>query len=373
MGEVPKVPKVPEGGLRLWDWLTVSSPITFRYGTGTVPDKRLMKKTRKFQKVRHKMNDKTQVAERYKQALASIPAPGNGCHTALMRPANAAARAGIPEAQAIREIHGAIPEGGRHVPESEVAAAVKRAYADKGKPYTPAPKPPPAAARWGDYAAALIREGAGASEANLWELSPVRIDWEPGPRDAVELLARLYAPDDILFLGVKKACPAVVRPARFWVDAIQRDMAAPPQICPNTFTGAAAPTKDRRGMSCRAQGAVCGFRFVVCESDTMPRCDQIALWYSLIAGRVLDVAALIDTGGKSVHGWVRLDYPDLATWDATIRNGLYAETGALAGMGFDPASKTPEHLSRLPGHFRADVKKPKWQRLLYLNPAGGAP
>ena len=47
---------------------------------------------------------------------------------------------------------------------------------------------------------AFIRRGDGASEANWLERSPIRIDWEPGPRDALAVLDALWLPDELLFV-----------------------------------------------------------------------------------------------------------------------------------------------------------------------------
>ena len=78
----------------------------------------------------------------------------------------------------------------------------------------------------------------------------------------------------------------------------------------------------------------------------------------------------IDSGGKSIHAWLRINLPDRAAWDKLVRYELYGETGRLTRLGADRACCNPARLSRLPGHYRRDTAEApgRWQRLLYLNP-----
>ena len=66
----------------------------------------------------------------YIQKLHSIPAPGNGCHTALLGVANCGIREGIPAEQIFADIRQYIPNGTRHVPDSEIYAAISKAKRD---------------------------------------------------------------------------------------------------------------------------------------------------------------------------------------------------------------------------------------------------
>lgn len=104
------------------------------------------------------------------------------------------------------------------------------------------------------------------------------------------------------------------------------------------------------------------FRFAVIEHDTLPREQQIAFW----AGVSLPVVALIDSAGKSVHGWVRIDATKAEEWTQTVEDELFAY---LEPLGIDGSCKNESRLSRMPGHFRRE--KSRWQRCLYLNPEGG--
>ena len=124
-------------------------------------------------------------AERYAEEIRRCPKGGNGVHSWMMTTANLAAIAGIPPMDAEAEIIRSMSRPPS--PSSEVAAAIRKAYAEytPGADYTPrkysAPRPKPLP----QTAQAFIRRGDGAEESDWWEASPIRIDWEPGPEDAL--------------------------------------------------------------------------------------------------------------------------------------------------------------------------------------------
>jgi hypothetical protein len=101
------------------------------------------------------------------------------------------------------------------------------------------------------------------------------------------------------------------------------------------------------------------------EFDALPREDQLAFWWAVR----LPVVVLVDSGGKSVHGWVRVrDVACAAEWGRSIEQHLFRDL--LQPLGVDPACKNESRLSRLPGHHRKETGR--WQRLLYLAPEGKA-
>lgn len=210
------------------------------------------------------------------------------------------------------------------------------------------------------YLRKLLSRGDGATEADLWEASPVCIDWEPGPADALAVLRYLYQPADVLFIGGKyDETPATVAD---WCQRIEARGAAWPHMIPNPLTGACGTTKTGKP-SLRADACVAGFRFAVIEFDNMLRVHQIAFWRAVIAGKLLDVAVLVDSGGKSIHAWVRVDSPNAVAWERDIERDLFARW--LVPLGVDSACKNEARLSRLPGHLRRDTGR--IQRLLYLD------
>ena len=204
---------------------------------------------------------------------------------------------------------------------------------------------------------------------DLWERSPWRPleDWR---FDALPLLAALYDKDDFLNVVTdftlddkQKANPKGAGTTMLRDDCMRwiRDHGAPQSeagawIRPN-------PVKQhgtgKNGAPCDSD--VTSYRFCLLESDDLPLDLQLSLWARL----PLPVAAIIDSAGRSVHAWVRLDC-DSAQEYQTLVNRIYAR---LARFGICRSNKNPSRLSRLPGAQRTIGKREDGeQRLLYLNP-----
>ncbi|HAL92179.1 MAG TPA: hypothetical protein DCM68_04050 [Verrucomicrobia bacterium] len=299
-------------------------------------------------------------AERYGEELRRCPNSGGGVHSWMMTTANLAAIAGIPATEAEGEI---IRSATRPPsPSSEVASAIRKAYAEfsPGFDYEPrrysAPKPKPLP----QTAQKFIQRGDGAEESDWWEASPIRIAWEPGPRDALALLGALYAPGEFVFCGERYG--AEVRTAGDWISRIEGGETVPPHWIPNPLTGNEHPTGDGK-QSRRGDSAVASFRFAVAEFDGLSKPDQLAFWWGF---RTAPIVALIDSGGKSVHAILKVNCATRADWTRDIEEKLFP--AVLCPLGCDPACRNESRLSRLPGHFRRE--KNAWQRLLYLNPEG---
>ena len=294
----------------------------------------------------------------YTEALRTMPpAGGGGCHAALLGIATRGLLAGLDAGQIFRDIRGAV-HGSRTVSDKEISQAIAKAGQPgfKPQPHTPAAIPGPATL------AKIIQAGRAYGEADLWEVSPVRLTWEP-EEDAANLLRHLYATADILFIGGRESTgPRHVRTVAEW---LKTDLTRWPHIAPNPMTGNPAPGKaDPAKLTYRGDNCIAAFRYCVVEFDGLPLEDQLRFW----AGVNLPVAALITSGGKSVHGWLRVDVADAAAWDAQVRP-LYKSR--LVPLGVDGACANPARLSRLPGHFRQD--KGQRQRLLFLDPAARGP
>jgi len=208
---------------------------------------------------------------------------------------------------------------------------------------------------------AISVRGAAFTEADLWEASRIRIDWPPED-DAIELLRRLYHPEDRLFAGARYEAGAehVLRVSE-WIRRFEHGCAIPEHIVPNPLTGEPRLTKGGKP-SFRADSCVEQFRFAVVEFDEMPREQQLLFW----AGVPLPVVALLDSGGKSIHAWIKIDAANVGEWTQRVEGKLF---DILTAVGADGACKNEARLSRMPGHFRAEKKHR--QRVLYLNPIGG--
>ena len=304
------------------------------------------------------------VARKFETALHSWPSAGSGVHSHLMAVCNLAAIAGLNPVDAEREIIRTMPRPPS--PSGEVAAAIRKAYSEhKGgavdyrptyaKPTKPQPKPM--------TAQAFIQRGDGAEECDWWEASPYRIDWgEPGPMDAVVLLRTLYAPGEFVFLGERYGVE--VRTAADWIARMEGGATLPPHWIPNPLTGQEHPTGDGK-LSKRGDSAVASFRFAVAEFDTLSKPEQLAFWWGF---KSAPIGALIDSGGKSIHAILKVDCANRADWERDVEGILFPKV--LCPLGCDPACRNESRLSRLPGHFRTE--KNAWQRLLFLDPTGGA-
>ena len=329
-----------------------------------------------------------QALERYNAALRSLPpSGGGGCHVATLGAANHGALAGLTPDEVFRDIRASV-HGSRPVPDSEIRAAVQKAFRDRPasisrasrfSPFTPRPQPPALDA--GKLLRAVLAKGGGAGEADLWEASPVRINWQP-QRDAVEILEILFAPADFLFIGGRTdGGREHVRTARVWCDTFldESPQAIPPHIAPNPMTGAQGLTKDGKP-SFRADSCVAQFRFAVLEFDetppplrepdapatAWPRESQCQFWAGALASK-WPIAALIDSGGKSIHAWLAVNARDAGEWTAKVEGELFPRF--LVPCGVDRSCRNEARLSRMPGPNREGTNRR--QRIIYLNPQAG--
>ncbi len=345
---------------------------------------------------------------KYDRSLQDMPASGGGgLHPYLCKIAFFGVKAGIDGHAIFYDIRSRV-QGVRPVPDSEIWQAIQKKKSDC------APRTLSDGRQWPSYtpkrtmgivdgAVALrtiLKAGEGASEAEIQDASPVRIDWEPKD-DAAEVLECLYRPTDNIFIG-NRTSPGEpgrnLRPAAEWVDIYRKGGATAEHIIWNPLSGTQGLAKDG-SPSYRADDCVIGFRYAMIEFDrkpvpllspeerltlrvdskeqltpeertriardwpAMPREFQLAFF----AGIHVPLVALVCTGGKSIHGIVRVDGVDDATgWTREIECGLYDDI--LTPMGVDSSCKNEARLSRLPGHYR--VATGRWQRVLYLAPSG---
>lgn len=298
----------------------------------------------------------------YERRLRELPASGGGgCHAALLGVATVGILAGITEQQIFDDLRRSV-HGKRNVPNKEIADAVRKAANDATFQAT-TPRYAPAI----DGTAArqkMIEKGRGATDVDFMQASPIRIDWEPW-QDSVRLLESLYKQENLLFIGDDHT-PGVlgrsIRTVQEWISIFERLKRVPyAKIMPNTLTGLHGPTKDGK-QSLRADSCILDFRFVVCEFDTIPIEEQFAFW----AVARLPVAAIIHSGKKSLHAWVRIDCENAEEWELEVERKLFPQV--LVPLGLDKTCKNESRLSRMPGRQRHDTRK--WQRLLYLAPDG---
>jgi hypothetical protein len=331
-------------------------------------------------------------SERYQHALKNLPVPGGGgCHGAILGAANYGVLAGNSAEQIFKDIRRAIPNGRRIVPDSEIRKQVEEATRSSSSRFRPISRNATTCQNQTlnrskhELTKKLIGLGDGISEQNLAAHSPIKPSGDP----AQQLLDTLYTPEEFLYLGEPygKSCRKVAD----WKNIITKcGTAHLPLICSNPLTGKPGIKKDGKP-SLRCDDAVKSFRFAVAEFDerpaglltdkerrtvhrwaqsgklpekrpgclNMPIEQQLAFWAAI----PLPVAALIYSGGKSIHAWIRVDLQNLTAWEEKIHIALYGEY--LTPMGLDRMCRNPSRLMRMPGHVRDNGQL---QRLLYLNP-----
>ena len=305
---------------------------------------------------------------RYHDRLNGMPAPGQGRHTSLLAIANLGIMAGATPEQIHEDIRSAV--NGSPLPDNEIRAAILKAALDHGagSSYRPTPKPAPLIKDGQAALRRIIDQGTIRDDADLVEASPLRL-LDQSENDPVILLKTLFKPNEFVFIGDRLE-PGIIgrnlRTAAAWDGFFKAGGKAGPFIIVNPLTGIPAPKKTGNGDSLRCDGSINTFRHCLVEFDNLTREDQIRFW----SAAELPIRALIDSGGKSIHGWIDVQKLFTVTtteqWDTKIKIGLYEKV--LVPLGVDRACCNPSRLSRLPGWFRSE--KSKFQRLLWISPEG---
>jgi hypothetical protein len=184
--------------------------------------------------------------------------------------------------------------------------------------------------------------------ADCWHESPVsggdmEQDWR--------LLVGLFQPDDVIWIGGERDTGQPRHAQNFRRAA---DWLASWQTCPGPLT---CPATFKPGTCSRANANVEVRRFLVLESDVLPKDSMAAVirW----ARQFMTLRAIVDTGGKSIHGW--FNFPS--------REVLREVEPIFEGLGCDKATLRPAQPVRLPGWER---KPGRWQSLIWHGGNGGA-
>lgn len=313
------------------------------------------------------IEQKPDIDRKYQDRLRSIPAPGAGCHPELLGVANLGIIAGRTPDVIFADIREAVPSGTRRLSDREIHDAIHKAHMDckpvggsyqRYRPVKVKPRINDGEARRG----AIIAQASVSDEADLWESSRIRIDWTP-EQDPAVFIGALFDPEDYLFIG-DRIEPGIIgkniRRAADWIKFFQSGGQAGPFIIVNPLSGRPEPKKTGDGETFRGDSNVSSYRYALAEFDTLSREDQIRFWTSA----KLSIAALVDSGGKSIHAWLRMpsSIKTAADWQTQIKHGLYDK--ALIPMGVDSACSNPARLARLPGVLRDTGR---FQKILWLN------
>jgi len=286
--------------------------------------------------------------EKYYFALKEIPPPGTGCHPFLLKVANLGRIAFIRRDQVEKDLLKYIPAGDRVVEVREVQEACAKAFSIAPHVRVPQVQFDPVLLE------KMLAKGAGVTEADIRSKSPCPIPVDPREQTAL-VLEHLFSPTDYVFMGPLRGW--IVRQVKDWLVSVQTGRHEMDFIAPNPMTGELAKCTCGKE-SWRCDASVKDFRFAVVEFDTLTKEQQYGFWVTVD----LPVVALIDSGNKSIHGWIRVDCKSLEGWDEKVKQKLFDEN--LSPLGVDSSCRNPSRLSRTPGVYRKD--KGAWQKLLYF-------
>lgn len=202
------------------------------------------------------------------------------------------------------------------------------------------------------------------NELDLYTASPIKPN-EDFTQDGWTLVMALYHPGELINFvtdfrveeGTGKANPCSTG------ETVERDiLIARWQIVgmPESDCGGWMRMNPLDGQGAKDSN-VTAYRFALLEFDNIPTEKQMSLFAKL----PLPIAALLTSGGKSVHAWVRIDAPDVEQY----RDQVGRLMKLLSRFGLDGKNKNPARLSRLVGVTRKyGAYQDGRQRLLYLNP-----
>ena len=237
---------------------------------------------------------------------------------------------------------------GEPVKHGEIERAVARSAATAWKPGQ-TPQNTLQALAWPktnvEQREAVIASGLGL--ADLWELSPVRLDDNESHTEQV--IDALFPGNPLLCAG-RTNCDFATRTREEWrgeLDALQL-------IVPSPMTNRIGRTQDGKE-SAHTLESTGPLRFLVIEQDIGTIDEQSAVLLHLAERAPLAVA--VHSGSKSIHGWFYcVSQPE---------EKLRSFTRYAVSLGADPATWTRSRFVRMPDGTRANGKR---QTVYFFNP-----
>ena len=174
--------------------------------------------------------------------------------------------------------------------------------------------------------------------------SPVQL--KNNEKDHWRLLLRKFDLADIVWIGdtYDSGKPEHANHFKTAGEWLKRSKAPGPFICPATFKNTSIA---------RSNDNILARRFLVVESDTLKK-DEVGAVFRWLRDKVgLELIAIVDTAGKSLHGWFRYPEHEFVVDELKL---------VLPALQCDPKLFTPSQPVRLPGALRNG----KFQKLVYL-------
>ena len=273
--------------------------------------------------------------------IEPCPTTGSGVHAWLLRAANHLRHVMSPE-QASIYLRAETQGCGRAVPEREIQAALKKAFADAHLKVTVPPakrlEPSPRLLTAVDFSNGL---------AELWEQSP----WECNtkPVDSCYVVSSLF-PDDALICCAQDIEFSVTKPLGEWIGELVEQQF----IVPNPMSAVTGHTQDGK-ISCRCLDNTGPRRFVNIEFDNGDVDHQAARIIYLM--RLAPLALVCHSGRKSLHAWFYVN-----GWSEDVFERFF---NAAVSLGADPANKVKCQFARMPEGLRDRRIR---QALFYFDP-----
>ena len=215
-----------------------------------------------------------------------------------------------------------------------------------------------------------------ASESILYYRSPYKFPVHPVAQTR-DFLEGMFLPDDLLFIAPrvemsKTLQPSYIKPASVCASFFPQFQPGYPietsercsslqYITPCTFTGNPNAEGSYISGDCRQR-----VDYMVVEFDDVPLVEQRRYWLGVIDERKIPVCALIFSGNKSYHAWIRI--PDNLTLNDSDDYISNAYRHMFAAIGADESKKGKGTRVRLPGSIRRDKETGA-----VLHTASGAP
>ena len=286
--------------------------------------------------------------------IACPPQHGSGVHQWLFK----VARQLHPhrDEQTIVDLLTAAVDGcGRHVPLSEVVAAVESARSCAWKPNgkcAPTSKPAPKWPAVNEAKRQAAIESAGITLADLWDKSPVRC--VQGEVDAEFFTDELFPGNPLLCVGLDMANFTTAPRESFRGRLSEMSL-----IVPSPMSALTGKRKADGKESAHTLANTGPRRYLVTEFDSGTADEQAALLWHL--REIAPLVMVLSSGGKSLHGWWVCDGIDESTTALFMRYAV--------NIGADPATWTRVQFVRLPQGWRAD--KGKRQEVYFFDSNGG--
>ncbi len=323
------------------------------------------------------MTPQSKAAEKYRNGLAALAGLKGQRNTSLLGLTNLGIMAGLSDERIESEVIDA--SGTPPLTSAEVRHAIQTARRDTqplgdgsctGRTWRPTPpQPSPLGSGARSFVQRMIEAGTGTTFETLAECSPFPIPEVPTLQTSAFLKA-LYSPKEWVFCGrqYSRGFPgADLNTCAEWLmlyGSVKLD--APELLCCNPLTGKAAMNQAGKP-SFRCAGCVSEYRYTLVEFDALSLEGQAAFWTGVIRNAILPVKSLVYSGGKSIHGLVKVGTNDFSVWKESTETLLYAtcHPDAPAEHKADRACRSTCNLTRLAGGRRSDTGKV--QSLLWLS------